>query len=47
MPPELRTQLEGAQRDALVAMRALLDHYIDRIDGQAQGASRVEDIPIA
>jgi hypothetical protein len=34
------------QRDALVAMRGLLDHYIERLDGQTQPASRVEDIPI-
>lgn len=46
IPPELRSQLEGVQRDALVAVRALLDHYIDRIDGSSPTGSRVEDIPI-
>jgi hypothetical protein len=46
VPPELRSQLEGVQRDAMVAMRALLDHYIERLDGQGRPASRVEDIPI-
>ncbi len=46
IPPELRSQLEGVQRDALVAVRALLDHYIDRIDGSPPSGSRVEDIPI-
>lgn len=46
VPPELRSQFESVQRDALVAMRAMLDHYIDRLDGQERPASRVEDIPI-
>jgi hypothetical protein len=45
-PPEVRSQLEDVQRDALVAIRAVLDHYIERIDGQERPASRVEDIPI-
>jgi hypothetical protein len=47
VPPELRSQLESVQRDALVAMRAMLDHYIERLDGQSRPASRVEDIPIS
>jgi hypothetical protein len=47
VPPELRSQLESVQHDALVAMRAVLDHYIERLEGQRRPASRVEDIPIA
>jgi hypothetical protein len=47
MPPELRSQLESVQRDALVAMRAMLDHYIERLDAHNRPASRVEDIPIS
>lgn len=46
VPPEVRSQLENVQRDALVAMRTVLDHYIDRLDGNDRPASRVEDIPI-
>ncbi len=46
-PPEVRSQLEDVQRDALVAIRTVLDHYIERIDGQERPASRVEDIPIS
>lgn len=46
VPPELRSQLEGLQRDALVAMRALLDHYLERLDADDRSSSRVEDIPI-
>jgi hypothetical protein len=46
-PPELRDQLQGLQRDALVTLRALIDAYIDRVpDGEARRESRVEDIPI-
>jgi hypothetical protein len=46
VPPELRSQFEVVQRDALVAIRAALDHYIDRLDGRSRPESRVEDIPI-
>ena len=46
-PPELRSQLEDVQRDALVALRTVLDHYIERIDGRERPATRVEDIPIS
>jgi hypothetical protein len=46
-PPELREQLSGLQRDALVTLRALLDAYIERVeDGPARRGSPVEDIPI-
>jgi hypothetical protein len=46
VPPKLRSQFEVVQRDALVAIRAALDHYIDRLDGRSRPESRVEDIPI-
>ena len=47
-PPELRDQLQGLQRDALVTLRALIDAYIDRVpDAESRRReSRVEDIPI-
>jgi hypothetical protein len=45
-PPEVRAQLEDVQRDALVALRSIIDHYLDRLDGSERPASRVEDIPI-
>jgi hypothetical protein len=47
-PPELRDQVQGLQRDALVTLRALLDAYIER-GGEATRERRdtgVEDIPI-
>ena len=46
-PPELRGQLNEFQREALLTLRALLDHYIERIDGPPNPGDRVEDIPIA
>jgi hypothetical protein len=46
--PELREQFQSLQKDALVAMRALLDAYLERLEHpERRGSSRVEDIPIA
>ena len=46
--PELRGQWQSVQREALVTMRALIDHYLERLDDDREGAARprVEDIPI-
>ena len=46
--PELRGQWQSVQREALVTMRAMIDHYLARLDEyEANGAGpRVEDIPI-
>lgn len=46
-PPELRGQLNDFQKEALLTLRALLDHYIERIDTPADPADKVEDIPIS
>ena len=45
-PPELRGQLSEFQREALMTMRALLDHYIERLEPEPDPKDRVEDIPI-
>lgn len=45
-PPELRGQLSEFQREALLTMRALLDHYIERLEPEPHPSDRVEDIPI-
>ena len=46
-PPELRDQMQSVQRDALVALRAILDAYIERGGGGPERRrSPVEDIPI-
>ena len=45
--PELRGQWDKVQREALVTMRAMIDHYLTRLDEyEADGGPRVEDIPI-
>jgi hypothetical protein len=45
-PPELRGQLADFQREALLTLRSLLDHYIERLDERPAEAGRVEHIPI-
>ena len=45
-PPELRGQLSDFQREALLTLRALIDHYIERLDARPEAGGRVEDIPI-
>ena len=46
--PELRGQWDKVQREALVTMRAMIDHYLTRLDEYEAdgGGPRVEDIPI-
>jgi hypothetical protein len=46
--PELRGQWHSVQREALLTMRTMIDHYLERLE-QAESAHRgppVEDIPI-
>ena len=45
-PPELRGQISEFQREALITLRALLDHYIERLDTQPPAAGPLQDIPI-
>ena len=44
-PPELRDQWQAVQREALLTTRALIDSYLERLDGEQRGP-RVQDIPI-
>ena len=46
MPDELREHLHNLQREGLLAMRALLDHYIRHLERQRAQTAPVEDIPI-
>ncbi|MBA2513851.1 MAG: hypothetical protein H0V26_05920 [Solirubrobacterales bacterium] len=49
VPPELAHQFAGAVRELLVAVRALIDFYLDRLDQPLDREARpaeVEDIPI-
>ena len=45
-PPELRGQINDFQREALVTLRTLLDHYIERLEAEPPPGNAVEDIPI-
>jgi hypothetical protein len=45
--PELRGQWQTVQREALVTMRAMIDHYLEHLDeAEAHEAPAVEEIPI-
>jgi hypothetical protein len=44
--PELRDQWQAVQREALLTMRALIDQYLERVDGEHATGPRVQDIPI-
>ena len=47
LPPELARQLADALRELLIALRAVLDYSIERLEQPAARASAtVEDIPI-
>lgn len=44
-PPDLQDRLTALIREALLTLRALIDHYIERLDA-APAERKVEDIPI-
>ena len=46
VPPELARQFADALRDLLIAIRAVLDYTIERLDPPPGGEREVEDIPI-
>jgi hypothetical protein len=46
VPPELLQQLTDALRELLIALRAILDYSIARLEPPAVRAVEVEDIPI-
>jgi hypothetical protein len=46
VPPELAHQLAHAARELLVALRALLDWWIERLEREPARPVQVEDIPI-
>ena len=46
VPPELTHQLSEALRQLLLALRAVLDWYIARLEGGEPPARDVEDIPV-
>jgi hypothetical protein len=46
MPAEFQDHWHAWQREILLAMRTLLDHYIEHVEAQRTRAAPVEDIPI-
>ena len=42
----MRGGLDELGRDALIALRTVIDSYLERSEGQAGGGQRVERIPI-
>jgi hypothetical protein len=44
--PEIRGQWNQVQREALVTLRALIDHYIEHLEERPRRATPVEEIPI-
>ncbi len=48
LPPDLQRQLQQALRELLIALRAVLDYSIDRLEpGREPPPTAVEDIPIS
>jgi hypothetical protein len=45
VPHELQEQFAALQRELLLTLRALIDWYLERLDGTSR-APQVEDIPI-
>ena len=45
-PGELRGQLDDVGREALLTLRALVDHYLERLDAKPSDRGEVEEIPI-
>jgi hypothetical protein len=46
VPPELQRRLIAALRELLLALRALIDWYLERLERRRDHAVEVEDIPI-
>jgi hypothetical protein len=46
VPPDLQRRLAEAIREVLLALRALIDWYLERTDRGRSGAPEVQDIPI-
>lgn len=47
VPPELRGQFADALRELLVALRSLIDFYLERLGRPREEPVEVQDIPIA
>jgi hypothetical protein len=47
IPPDVFERLVAALKEVLLALRALIDWYLERIDRRRAEPAEVEDIPIA
>ena len=47
VPPELEEQVVDLIRQILRLVRALIDHWLERLEGERGAEPEVEDIPIA
>jgi hypothetical protein len=47
IPPELQRRLAEALRELLLALRALIDFYLERLERRRTTPTEVEDIPIS
>lgn len=47
IPPELQQRLAEAVREVLLALRALIDWYLERSERRPPGPAEVRDIPIS
>jgi hypothetical protein len=47
VPPELQEQVVDLIRQILRLVRALIDHWLERLEGERGAEPEVEDIPIA
>ena len=47
VPPELQQQVADLIRQVLLIVRAILDRWIERLEGERGAEPEVEDIPIA
>jgi hypothetical protein len=46
IPPELQRRLMAALRELLLALRALIDWYLERLERRREQSVEVQDIPI-
>jgi hypothetical protein len=46
IPPDLQRRLAEAVRELLLALRALIDWYLERVEQRRGGSTEVQDIPI-
>ena len=47
IPPELQRRLAAALRELLLALRALIDWYLERLERRRESSVELEDIPIS